>query len=447
MLCAGARPGNLGDTPSVFGAVPPAEALQACASLPGVYGALGLQSAERAAAAAYWAAWNGSGAGRGRHNSLFARSSGNARPVASGRLGSMPPLAGKQPTTAPGRNNPVMQARGLVAWLAVPRDADMKPAGFAACIPSAAVLARRAARPSAVPSEAALTLAPQATQSSAARGLRPRRHKLCLKPQVIDGAVCSLLLTSGRLLQDHCCSGSLAYITFFSRTFFRRRRGHAGRWAQGSLGHGHLHRDGQQSPPPTRPAARRAAAICGAQQPKRDNPATASRSAGSCGPGRSSARQPRCRGLAALGPGPAQLGVRGLLPALGMAQRGPINCGCPRVRFAFMRQGRHHGGVTAKGTSPACGPVDRQVHAAGWRWSPAHSRYRGPCSSCCWATWPSGLPRGPCAGMPERGRRTGRSCAPAALWCGRFAWPAVGVLGLARRVVRRAKLPVRLGGP
>ena len=45
-----------------------------------------------------------------------------------------------------------------------------------------------------------------------------------------------------------------------------RRRAKAGGlqsrrgWAQGSLGHGHLHRDGQQPPPPTRPAARRAAA-------------------------------------------------------------------------------------------------------------------------------------------------------------------------------------------
>ena len=65
-----------------------------------------------------------------------------------------------------------------------------------------------------------------------------------------------------------------------------------------------------QSPP--RPLAPRRTTIpttdapsrsprCGAQQPKRGNPATVSRSAGSCGPGRSSARQPRCRGLAGAG--------------------------------------------------------------------------------------------------------------------------------------------------
>ena len=38
--------------------------------------------------------------------------------------------------------------------------------------------------------------------------------------------------------------------------------------------------------------------------------------------------------------------------------------GCAGVRFSLARQGRQHAGIAAKGTTPACGPVDHQVQAA-----------------------------------------------------------------------------------
>ena len=147
-----------------LGGVPPAEAQQVwpLASLPAVHGGLGLQSAERTAPAAYWAASSGlacpaqlivawrlwSKAQRAR--SLVCAKQRRRKTFYKEKAGKRAP-AGTLLTKAPGRHNTAMQARangltagsftrrGLATSLSRPRAA----AGSAAILSGLATLARR----------------------------------------------------------------------------------------------------------------------------------------------------------------------------------------------------------------------------------------------------------------------------------------------------------------
>ena len=193
------------------GGVPPAEAEQAwqLASLPAVHGGLGLPSAERTAPAAYWAAWmdalpvirsrlpgaadccSGSGSKARRARFPTDVSSGSEKNL----------LQKRRPPACPGWHGAYEGARQaattlrcrpgrMASRLAVSRGADSKPslsghyrdrvavAGSAAILSGLATLTRRGTRVCAVPSEPALTLAPQAMQLA----LRRLRLPLPLSP-------------------------------------------------------------------------------------------------------------------------------------------------------------------------------------------------------------------------------------------------------------------------
>ena len=133
---------TLGDTPRVCGGgttvlgggLPPAEAQQAwpLAPLPAVYGGLDLQSAERTAPAAHWAAWMDAlpvircrlpGAAAWCLEAVEQGAEGTQRHLCRQKAGKRA-SAGTLPTKASGRNNPAMQAGRVAARLAVSRDAE-----------------------------------------------------------------------------------------------------------------------------------------------------------------------------------------------------------------------------------------------------------------------------------------------------------------------------------
>ena len=107
-------------------------------------------------------------------------------------------------------------------------------------------------------------------------------------------------------------------------------------WAQGSLGHGHLHRDGQQPQPRNRVKVRRKSRAWSFQRPPTSLPRTSMR----WGAGPRSSEYAAC------------------------FRRSAWRSEAPSNVAALARQGRYHGGIAAKGTTPARGPVDHQVQAA-----------------------------------------------------------------------------------
>ena len=81
-------------------------------------------------------------------------------------------------------------------------------------------------------------------------------------------------------------------------------------------------------------------------------------------------------------PAGGRAGAAASQPLRQSGRRDSVRCGCAGVRFSLAREGRYHGGIAAKGATPARGPVDHQVQAA--LVPRPHSRRGGPRQQLLW---------------------------------------------------------------